>query len=102
VVDPHGAPIPTREGTIDETRHKSLADLEEGQRAKVLRVSDEDGTFLRYLSDIGITPGVAVQVTSLGPYEGPIALKVGKARASVGVTAAKRIIVGDVSLKSKD
>src|SRR5687767_7189091 len=41
VVDPHGAPIPTREGAVDERRLVSLAELSLGKRARILRVSDE-------------------------------------------------------------
>ena len=46
--DPHGAPIPTREGAVDERHHVALADLAPGARARVVRVSDEDGELLRY------------------------------------------------------
>src|SRR5690606_19889700 len=38
--DPHGAPIPTAEGDVDERRHRTLADLASGERARMVRVSD--------------------------------------------------------------
>jgi Mn-dependent DtxR family transcriptional regulator len=34
VTDPHGAPIPTREGKIDETPHQTLADAPVGSRTR--------------------------------------------------------------------
>src|ERR687895_1149682 len=51
-VDPHGAPIPTREGAVDERRLVSLDELAVGDRARVVRVSDEDGERLRYLAEL--------------------------------------------------
>src|SRR5437868_3884125 len=42
MTDPHGAPIPTREGRIDERKHRSLAELPVGTRARVMRVDDEN------------------------------------------------------------
>lgn len=93
VTDPHGHPIPTREGTIDETPHQTLADLGTGQRSRVTRVSDEDGELLRYLAKIGIRPGVMVTIAERAPFEGPISLRVGKGTVQVGPALASRVFV---------
>ena len=92
-VDPHGAPIPTREGTVDERRHRSLADVRPGDRVRVLRMADEDGGFLRYLAEIGITPGSEIEVEGRAPYDGPITLRVNGAPRSIGIAAAGRVFV---------
>lgn len=92
-VDPHGAPIPTREGTVDETRLRSLAELERGDRARVLRMADEDGGFLRYLAELGITPGAEVELAGRAPFDGPLSVKVGRATHAVGAAAASRVFV---------
>ncbi|HXQ77710.1 MAG TPA: metal-dependent transcriptional regulator, partial [Gemmatimonadaceae bacterium] len=49
-VDPHGAPIPTRDGAVDETEYRSLAELGVGASGSVVRVADEDPAMLRYLA----------------------------------------------------
>jgi DtxR family transcriptional regulator, Mn-dependent transcriptional regulator len=92
-VDPHGAPIPTRDGTVDETRLRSLADLREGERARVLRMADEDGGFLRYLAELGMMPGVELEVAQRAPYEGPLTVKVGNATHAIGTGAASKVFV---------
>jgi DtxR family transcriptional regulator, Mn-dependent transcriptional regulator len=92
-VDPHGAPIPTRDGTVDETRHVSLAELAEGVHARVLRMADKDGEFLRYLAGIGIIPGADLLVQQRAPFDGPISVQVGSVTHSVGVSAAARVFV---------
>src|SRR6476620_1073878 len=56
-VDPHGDPIPGRDGSIDEPATRSLADLTQGDRALFLRVSDSNPDMLRYLSEREIRPG---------------------------------------------
>jgi DtxR family Mn-dependent transcriptional regulator len=93
VVDPHGAPIPTREGAVDERRHPSLADLKIGERARIVRMSDEDSGFLRYLADLGITPGANVEVADRAPFDGPLTVKVGRATHAVGASAAARVYI---------
>src|SRR2546423_2408907 len=71
-VDPHGDPIPGRDGSIDEPETRSLADLEPGDHARFLRVSDSDPDMLRYLSDRGIRPGQLLEVRQKQPFGGPL------------------------------
>ena len=93
VADPHGAPIPTAAGRVDERRLSSIADLPIGARARVVRMSDRDAEFLRYLAKLGIVPGATVRVAAREPFNGPIALVVGRARRNVGTAAASRVYV---------
>ncbi|HEY0996876.1 MAG TPA: metal-dependent transcriptional regulator [Gemmatimonadaceae bacterium] len=91
--DPHGAPIPTREGTVDERRLASLADLDAGDEATVLRVGDKDGERLRYLAELGVTPGTRVRVVARAPFEGPITLALPQGERAVGPALARQILV---------
>ena len=95
-VDPHGAPIPTREGRVDESRHRSLADLALDETAVVSRVSDEDGEMLRYLATLGLRPGVSVCLLRLAPFGGPLTVSVDGREQSVGpaLAAQVRIVSG--------
>jgi len=71
-VDPHGDPIPARDGSIDEPELTSLADLEIGQQARFLRVSDSDSEMLRYLAEHDIRPGQELEVVDKQPFGGPL------------------------------
>jgi DtxR family Mn-dependent transcriptional regulator len=93
LTDPHGAPIPTRDGKVDERPHRPLSELETGVRARVVRVSDEDGGLLRYLASLGIRPGVIVSVAARAPYDGPITLDVGRSLVHVGTSLAGHVLV---------
>ena len=101
VVDPHGAPIPTREGAVDERRLVSLAELPLGKRARILRVSDEDPGMLRYLGEMGILPGEEVTVEGREPFGGPITLRVGGAIRSVGPELAAHVRVEEMAADSE-
>ena len=92
-VDPHGAPIPTREGAVDERRLVSLADLEAGAHARVVRVSDEDAQRLRYLAKLEVLPGTEVIVTERAPYDGPITLQLAATRSQLGPALAAQVLV---------
>jgi DtxR family Mn-dependent transcriptional regulator len=91
--DPHGAPIPTAAGRVDERRLSTIADLPERAVARVVRMSDRDPAFLRYLAERGILPGATVRVESREPFDGPITLMVARTRHTVGSNVAARVYV---------
>lgn len=75
--DPHGDPIPTREGVIHEPPLARLAELQTGERAVVRRVPDRDPALLRYLGEIGLVPDTPVEVVQVLPFNGPVVVRVG-------------------------
>ena len=91
--DPHGAPIPTREGAVDETAHIALADLPVEQLARVVRVSDEDAAFLRYIAELRLLPGALVCVVARAPFGGPLTIALDGERQSVGPALAAQVLV---------
>lgn len=98
--DPHGAPIPTREGTlIAEPTLPTLAELGEGDPARIARVSDRDGERLRYLATLGITIGTQVEVVSRQPYDGPIEVRIGTRCRLIGPELARHILVTPIHSK---
>ena len=92
-VDPHGAPIPTRDGSVDETEYTALGQLPVGAVGIVVRVADEDPEMLRYLAELLIVPGKRVTVKSRAPYDGPLTLSMGRQELSIGQTLAMRIMI---------
>ena len=99
-VDPHGAPIPTRDGAVDETEYTSLADLAVDMPGIVMRVTDEDPAMLRYLAELSVVPGKRVTIKSRAPYGGPITLAVGRQEVSVGPALAAHVMTAPVTAKA--
>ena len=100
--DPHGAPIPTREGTIPESRElRPLSSLQVGDTARIERVSDKSSDHLRYFAELGIVPGATVQVTAREPFDGPISLTVEDTTRSVGPNVAAQVFVAPIPAKRK-
>lgn len=91
--DPHGDPIPTKEGSVDEPDHPSLADLAPPSAVVVRRVSDADPERLRYLAGLGLVPGAVVGVLAAEPFGGPLVVQIGDARHAIGRELASTIRV---------
>lgn len=62
--DPHGDPIPARDGTVEHLQHPVLADLAPGAKGTIVRVSDSDPAILRDLAGSGMLPGAEFEVVS--------------------------------------
>ena len=101
VQDPHGAPIPTRDGTVEEGTLRTLADATPGERLRVRRMEDEDAERLRYLAELGIRPGALVRILDRAPFDGPITMWVdaagGGATRAIGVALAQQVSVEAVA-----
>jgi DtxR family Mn-dependent transcriptional regulator len=82
--DPHGDPIPTRDGVMPPARGTSLAEAETGDTLVVVRVSDRSAEALRYLAHIGMTIEAIVEVTDKQPFNGPLTLRIGDATHALG------------------
>jgi DtxR family Mn-dependent transcriptional regulator len=66
-VDPHGAPIPDADLTPPEDDTTPLTDHDPGTELVVARIREHDDEELRYLQDVGITPGTTVEVLEVTP-----------------------------------
>ena len=76
--DPHGDPIPTRDGAIEESPTVSLQTLEPGATGLFTRVSDAKAELLRFLSQKGIAPGMCFEVVDKDPFDGPLYVRFGE------------------------
>ena len=91
--DPHGDPIPTKDGTLAAGSHERLSDMEPGATGVIRRVSDRNAEMLRYLALRGLVPDATVQVVEKAPFNGPITVKMGEAAHVLGRDLASHIHV---------
>src|SRR6266498_4816974 len=69
--DPHGDPIPTAAGDIEEAELVALADARVGTKLELRQVGTQDAARLRYFAEQGLTPGVLLTVSERQPFNGP-------------------------------
>ncbi len=91
--DPHGDPIPTRDLILPQMSWARLDMLREGQQAIVQRVDNETPELLRYLSSIGVIPGVHLEVVGFSEFDGNLHLRVGETVLVLGPGVTQQIYV---------
>jgi DtxR family Mn-dependent transcriptional regulator len=95
--DPHGAPIPARDGGIAHRASVPMAELEPGQSATIVEVSDRDPDLLRYVAELGLVPGASLTLVAAAPFGGPLTVAVAGAEHAVGREVAAELLVGEVT-----
>ncbi len=91
--DPHGDPIPTRDGHVEAVADAPLTQIEAGQTVVVRRVSDADPDLLRYLEELGLMPKAEVEVLEKAPFNGPLDVRIGEETKTVGFAVASNVFV---------
>jgi DtxR family Mn-dependent transcriptional regulator len=91
--DPHGDPIPTKDGVMPEKATLALNEADINTLYMVGRVRDQNPELLRYLEQQGVLPGVELTIIEKAPFDGPINLKIDGELISLGFTIAQNIFL---------
>lgn len=95
-VDPHGDPIPRADGSLAEIAGQPLVSLPQGQTFRLVRVVDQDSSFLRYLTECGLDLGTEGLLMENRPEAGAVTLRVGQRSVALGTEAASKVLVTPV------
>ena len=93
--DPHGDPIPSAEGEmrVKGDRAVPLSSVGAGTRIRIVRVVDQGGEFLRFLTDAGVTLQKEGVVQHNSPEAGIVTTEFEGKPISLGHPAAGQILV---------
>ena len=98
-IDPHGAPIPTKEGYVSNDNFRRLSQAKKGEDLVIKRVDEEDSEKLVYLANKGLYPNTALKVTNVEPFNGPITIEINNTEIIVGNKIADSVFVDEVLTK---
>ncbi len=93
-VDPHGDPIPKRDGSLASSSGCTLAECPVGARFRLARVLDQSPEFLRYLSGAGLPLGSAGEVLANRTEAGIVTIEINGHETTLGREAAEKLLVG--------
>ncbi|HOW26973.1 MAG TPA: metal-dependent transcriptional regulator [Elusimicrobiota bacterium] len=90
---PHGNPVPTLSGKIRDDHSHPLASLNVHDRARIVKITDEEPKQLRYLASIGLMPKTQIRVERKAPFGGAVIVRVGETAYALGNDIARSIWV---------
>ena len=99
--DPHGDPIPEKNGRMKVEKYQPLTTTPVGESVRIVRVRNNDAELLRYLDRQAIRLDTVVTVVDKAPFEGPLSIRVGPQRTApvktLGVQVTDDIMVEQIA-----
>jgi DtxR family Mn-dependent transcriptional regulator len=96
-VDPHGDPIPSREGELVRRHLDTLLTCPLHAPVTVMQVSDQDAAFLRFLESHHLKPGQSLEVEARDEAADSVRLKGPDGHITIGMRAASKLLVQPMS-----
>lgn len=102
--DPHGHPIPDRDGSMPTRRMRSLLDLAEGEASTIAQVRGETPDLLRYLQEHDLLVGTRVELVGNEPVAGTATIAIGDGRRElvIGTDLCARIDMDAVAAPEEE
>jgi len=92
--DPHGDPIPTKDGQLPPSASRPLTELFIGEDAVIGRIVEHrNSEFIQHLELLGLTPGVTVRVLGISHPAGTLTLTSNGQLHTLSLEAAQKLFV---------
>ena len=92
--DPHGDPIPDKDGMIQTKPRVPLSKLSIGDIGKLTSVSDSSDMFLRYLDKLNIAIGCQILILEKHEFDGSLEIEIDKQKKTfVSAAVAENLLV---------
>lgn len=91
--DPHGDPIPDKNGKVETRSYLSLTSAEKGKKYIVARVNDVSNEILKYLAAIGLKLNTTIEVMERIHYDGSVEISINKRKHLLSKKMAEQIFV---------
>ena len=91
--DPHGDPIPNKNGEFPKSFSAPLIDLATGNKGQVVGVSQDNPAFLQYLDKLEIQLGSKIQVIEKVEFDQSLEVKINGKATHISSEVAKNILI---------
>jgi DtxR family Mn-dependent transcriptional regulator len=93
--DPHGDPIPDKNGRFAKTQFIKLIDLKINDLGTITGVSQHSSAFLKHLEKLGLTLGKEIEVTDITDFDGSVELLIANKPVNISREVAKHILISN-------
>ncbi|NOX17587.1 MAG: metal-dependent transcriptional regulator [Chlorobi bacterium] len=95
--DPHGDPIPDKNGKLPKTRKRiQLSKTKSGKDFVVCRVDDKNAGLVDYLGKVGIGIGVKLKIIERLEFDNSVMLKIKKKEIVLSEKIAEKVFVSEL------
>ncbi|HXB41550.1 MAG TPA: metal-dependent transcriptional regulator [Bacteroidia bacterium] len=96
-LDPHGSPIPDKNGKMEWKQYNKLSECKTGDIMKLAAVIDTTVEFLKFLNSRELRLGLKVKIKSIEPFDRTMIVSYGKRLSeTLSYTVCERVLVEKV------
>jgi DtxR family Mn-dependent transcriptional regulator len=93
-LDPHGSPIPDRDGKVVWKEYNKLSDCRVGETVKLAAVINTSSEFLKFLNTRDMRLGLKIKIKSIEPFDNSMIISYGKRLAeTLSNVVCERLLV---------
>jgi len=93
-IDPHGSPIPDKNGKMEWIGYSKLSDCKAGDTIKLAAVIHSANEFLKFLNSRELYLGLKMKIKSVEPFDGSMVVSYQKRTAeTLSYTVCERLLV---------
>lgn len=94
-VDPHGSPIPDRNGNLTTDQHIKLSECEEGDIAVFMAVQPSSEELLKFLNSRELPLGIELKIEEIEPFDGSMVISYNDRKSEVfSSQVCEKLLVG--------
>lgn len=93
--DPHGDPIPNKDGEVTLHKDVTISNLNIGQFGMIIGLKDSSASFLQYLDKTGLNLGKSIRIDEINDFDGSMKLTVNM----TDHLTVSRIVAGNIYIK---
>lgn len=94
--DPHGDPIPDKDGNIEHHKNIMLSSIKPENSCIIIGVKDSSSSFLKFLDNSNIKLGSVIKVKSKEEFDNSIFIEIGENQISISHLISKNLFVKKV------
>lgn len=91
--DPHGDPIPDKNGNIEHHKNNMLASVKVGESCTVIGVKDSSSSFLKFLDNINIKLGSQLKIIAIEEFDNSMVIENNNIKNSISHQISKNLFV---------
>lgn len=96
-LDPHGSPIPDKNGKMVWKEYKKMSECKAGDTVKLSAVINTSNEFLKFLNSRELSLGLKVKIKSVEPFDNTMVVSYGKRLSeTLSHTVCERLLVEKV------
>lgn len=91
--DPHGDPIPDKDGNIEHHKNIMLSSAKVGENCTVIGVKDSSSSFLKFLDNTNIKLGSQLKIISIEEFDNSMIIENNNSQKSISHQISKNLFV---------